>query len=419
LHTISAQEARVHVEDISHFWVAYDSVQTTNDSLKQIDFIQRLYVDNGSIGLKEFMEERGGNPEKWLQMMKSDKENLNQIRPYTLSLLSQKPIIEAKLLKMKALYADFSGGDIFFTIGINNSGGTVKGKHVLIGCEVFANEKPDWAVMMVLHEFVHTMQKLNNNQILGHSIFEGMADFIAELAFGEELAVYLPNGYTAFGLKNEKEVWQEFKKYIHFNVPNQYLNWIYSVPGEGRKINGVLTKDLGYFMGHRICKSYYDKATDKRKAIKDLIELDLNTDEKAKDFLLASGYVPKADVKFVKNLKFSSTIPGEKDIKKTIYGYKTTKKDIIFQFTADKKIQNINAVSVAGSFNNWNPKAETYQMHKTADAHYELVVPKTQLEKGKTHFFKFVINGDDWVSPPNFAKNVVIDNGNINLTVKY
>ena len=204
-NNLSAQEAIVHVDDVERFWIAYDSIQTTTDSMKQIDFIQRLYINKGTIGLKEFMGETGANAEKFIKMIKQDKAKLDTIRPYTLSVLEQKPLIEEKLKKMKELYADFKGGDIYFTIGINNSGGKALGKNVFIGCEIQRYARKDWAVMLVLHEFVHTMHKNNNQQMLGHSIFEGMADFVAELAFGQDLAVYEPNRHTDFGLKTNKQ----------------------------------------------------------------------------------------------------------------------------------------------------------------------------------------------------------------------
>ncbi len=45
---------KVYTEDITHFWEAYDSIQTTNNKDKQIDILQRLYVDRETAGLKDF-----------------------------------------------------------------------------------------------------------------------------------------------------------------------------------------------------------------------------------------------------------------------------------------------------------------------------------------------------------------------------
>jgi hypothetical protein len=53
--------------------------------------------------------------------------------------------------------------------------------------------------------------------------------------------------------------------------------------------NGTLTEpgDLGYWVGYRIVKSYYDHAVDKREALRDIIEM-----KDAKGFLARSGWRP-------------------------------------------------------------------------------------------------------------------------------
>jgi hypothetical protein len=56
-----------------------------------------------------------------------------------------------------------------------------------------------------------------------------------------------------------------------------------------RLYNGTLTKpgDLGYWVGHRIVKSYYKHANDERRARRDILEM---KDPKA--FLAKSGWYP-------------------------------------------------------------------------------------------------------------------------------
>jgi len=50
------------------------------------------------------------------------------------------------------------------------------------------------------------------------------------------------------------------------NNPTEYKNWLY---------NGNESKnrppDLGYFIGYKIAKMYYDKSNDKQKALQDLL----------------------------------------------------------------------------------------------------------------------------------------------------
>ena len=42
VNLIAQSEAKIHTEDITNFWIAYDSVLTTNHKEKQIKFVQNL-----------------------------------------------------------------------------------------------------------------------------------------------------------------------------------------------------------------------------------------------------------------------------------------------------------------------------------------------------------------------------------------
>lgn len=65
----SLTEQKVFTQDIDNFWIAYDSVKSANDSLKQIHFIQTLYIDKGTPGLKVFMEARDYSAELYVQLI--------------------------------------------------------------------------------------------------------------------------------------------------------------------------------------------------------------------------------------------------------------------------------------------------------------------------------------------------------------
>ena len=61
LMSIYAQDTskKVYTTDIDNFWIAFDSIQTTSDSARQIAFIKKFYIDPGSARLKSFMMVRG------------------------------------------------------------------------------------------------------------------------------------------------------------------------------------------------------------------------------------------------------------------------------------------------------------------------------------------------------------------------
>ena len=302
IHKANGQ-VKLHTEDLPRFYEAFDSVMTTKDTLKQVSFIQKLYVDKASGGLKEFMKLRGGNTQSWRKFIESNKTSLFEKRPWILSVLSQEPEIRDRLALYKKFYPDFRDGEVNFCVGIGNSGGTIRDRTVYIGTEVVASKTPNWAVYMVLHEFTHTQQwtqrhvnqiindekfaqeyERTHQNLLGKCLEEGMADFVAELVLGQQLAELSSEGYISFGLKHEQSIWNQFQK--EMNIKDDFKGgWLYSE----REIDGKRMKDLGYFVGYQICKSYYSKAKDKKQALNYMLGLNL-TDENSKNFLLLSGY---------------------------------------------------------------------------------------------------------------------------------
>lgn len=108
-----------------------------------------------------------------------------------------------------------------------------------------------------------------------------------------------------------------------------------------------------------------------------------------------------------------------KSSEKIDYGYKLIRDKVVFTYQYNKKLDPklIKSISVAGSFNDWNPNNKYYQMRSKGNNIYELEVPKSQFEKGKTYAFKFVINQNSWLLTPQNALNTdkTADN---NLTFK-
>ena len=100
-------QIKLHSEDLPRFYAAFDSVLTTTDTAKQADFIQRLYVDKASSGLKEFMELRGGNTQTWRKYIEDNKEDLAKKRPWILAVLDQESEILRKVVLFKKYYPDF------------------------------------------------------------------------------------------------------------------------------------------------------------------------------------------------------------------------------------------------------------------------------------------------------------------------
>jgi hypothetical protein len=417
--TKSIGQTIFHTEDITNFYTAFDSVQKTNDKKLQIDFIQKLYLEKNGVGINYMIdnsvENRKTIAEDWLNMMINTKENLLRIRPYFKNLESQKKILESKFLEFKSIYPAFKDGEVYFEMGLGMFGGRPFKNNLIIGSEMYANKSDDWAVYVVLHEYVHTLQKMTYNSLLAQTINEGAADFIAEIVYKKNLWQRFPDGYIDFGYKNEKQIWNEYKKYIASNEKGKFFDWLYGQ--KGITINDIQMKDLGYFMGYKFCKSYYENAVDKKQAIKEIIEIDLSTDENAKAFLLKSKYATKNDSKFIENLKFLKVIPAKKNMKMIVYGYKFDKENIIFEYELPVScdLKNLKYISVAGTFNGWNPQDIDFRLKNIKDRKFQFSLPKSKI-KEKNNQFKFVINGDNWQTVPENAINV--ESGNLTFEIK-
>jgi uncharacterized protein YjaZ len=141
----------------------------------------------------------------------------------------------------------------------------------------FKTQSSDNIIPIVIHEYVHTQQKTEGKILLGQAIYEGACDFIAELVLKEPLT----NSYLKYGSKNEKELKQQFQKEM---LGEDYSNWLYN--GSSSKTMG----DLGYFMGYAICRSYYNQANNKNRAIKDIITLNYADQSAIIKFLEESKY---------------------------------------------------------------------------------------------------------------------------------
>jgi hypothetical protein len=287
----------IYLSDIDNFWRAYDSVQTTTDSVKQVSYIQTLYIDKGTDGLRLFMKVRSLTPGLWVHVIRQYPGFWRSIRPNTLVVRQKEGEILSGVEKFRATYSNYKEGKIYFTIGALKAAGVAEGRSLLIGTELamgnvytdvsefpnkrlenfFKQTKTDNIVAITVHEYVHTQQKEEGKTLLGQSIYEGACDFIAELVLGRTL-VY---PYLEYGRAHEGELKAKFREEM-FN--EDYSQWIY---------NSSTTKgigDLGYFMGYTICKAYYNKMADKSEAVRRIIELSYSDRTAIGEFLRESGY---------------------------------------------------------------------------------------------------------------------------------
>jgi hypothetical protein len=294
---------QVVFSDIDHFWAAYDSIRTTTDSVKQLHYLTTLYLDKGTPGLRAFQEAKGYTPQEWVSAIRHYPHFWPSIRPNTQLVKTSAQKLVPYLKKLATLYPALRPARIYFTIGALRSAGTTKDSLVLIGAELatgtaettitdfspamqafltryYKSQPLKNSVVLNVHEYVHTQEKgPPESTLLAQALYEGTCDLVAELVTGK--LPLLP--YVTYGPAHEAELKARFQR----DMFSPYLrNWFYNQVSDDPQH----VPDLGYYMGYAICKAYYQRATNKQQAVKELIELDYINDQAVEALLRQSAY---------------------------------------------------------------------------------------------------------------------------------
>ncbi len=299
--THSPSTQNVVTEDIDHFWNAYDQIVSTEDTLKQFDYLKTLFLDKGSPGLKAMMAAKRYTPQEYLEVIKDRPLFWESIRANTYKAKSLGGEIESGVQKLRELYPKLKPAKIYFTVGAFRSGGTTMDSLVLIGSEIaMADEKvittelPEYSshlhsyfatnpikeiVFLNVHEFIHTQQKnAPEGNLLTQCLREGVAEFITVKSLNKPSV----SPAVSYGKAHSTKVKEQFSKEM-FNL--YYRSWLWS-----NLENEFNVRDLGYYIGYTIAEKYYEAMEDKKVAIEKLIDLDYQNDTQVEQFVEETGY---------------------------------------------------------------------------------------------------------------------------------
>ncbi|SIN88569.1 DUF2268 domain-containing putative Zn-dependent protease [Chitinophaga niabensis] len=257
-------------KDIDNFWKAFD--QFKKDSATNP--FGGAYLDIGSAGVKGFTPNRIRNAENLMKVVKKRYADYEKVRPVTLQMSKKEKQCRSAFYALKYWYPAAQYPPVYFVIGAYNSGGTFNEEGIFIGAEMQTdiNNIP----FLVAHELIHFQQKnwKEYPTLLEQSIIEGSADFLGELISGENINKEAMN----YGNKNEARLCREFVARMD---STDYKDWLYGVSGKDDR-----PKDLGYWIGYNITQEYFNKAADKKQAVKEILDI-----KDCKAFLLKSGYL--------------------------------------------------------------------------------------------------------------------------------
>jgi hypothetical protein len=292
--TVNPEEAKLITSDIANFWYAFDTATPENDD----KVFRDEYLRKGTDGLKEFSRLTIDNLRGFIQSISRHSGYYSSIRKSSLALMSEERNIRFAYRRLKAAYPEALFPPVYFLIGAMNTGGITTKRGIIIGAELYSktptsplDELNVWEQsvagpveripLIVAHELVHYQQRFAKSptNLLERSMIEGGADFIAELITGA--LVNVPQ--HQYGNLHERELWNEFRTVMY---GKDFSGWLYN--GAAFTASSAHLErpvDLGYYIGYKICQSYYQRAPDKTKAIRDILVIqDFN------QFFNASGY---------------------------------------------------------------------------------------------------------------------------------
>lgn len=259
----------ISTADIDLFWHAYDEWRTSANSVPDqlAGILDRDYIQKGSQGVKDFIPQRIISADALAKRILGDQKYYDDVRPNTLRMQSYVSEIRKGFVQLKEMYPDAIFPPVYFVIGRRNSGGTDSDNGLIIGAEMFDDDGRSRihlsdVVSIVIHELIHYQQQTHGDDLTTSVMNEGAADFISERITGHDI----DEDTKPYGDAHEEELWKQFQK---DQKTNDLKPWLYNAGNANR----VGPPDLGYYMGYKICQSFYEISTNKSAALKMIIAM--------------------------------------------------------------------------------------------------------------------------------------------------
>jgi hypothetical protein len=280
---LAAQPAtpEIHTEDVARFYRIYDAA----DGRPTAEQLQRDYLDAGSEGLHQLARLRNVTGVRIAETLTKSPQLYVEARRCMAVVPAVRRRVDTALRTLVRLYPQARTPPVTIVVSRGKPvgvGSPVTG--LQIGLEALCSAKwmnpnvEDRFVHVIAHEYAHVQQAvaLVDNEhptVLERALIEGAAEFVAELTSGK-------TGYQHFAaLTKGRE--QELEIAFVADVDRTELSrWV---------DNSTMEQggDIGYWIGYRIVKAYYQRAADKQQALREILQL---SDPPA--FLQKSGWRP-------------------------------------------------------------------------------------------------------------------------------
>ena len=276
-----ASAPKVAIEDVARFYRIYDAA----DGHPTAEQLQRDYLDQGSEGLRHFARLRRTTGARIAETLDKRPGLYEEARRCMRVLPQVEQRLSLALQRLGELLSDAHLPPVTIAVGRGKpvgigypDTGLQIGLEALCAVDWMNPDLEDRFVHVIAHEYAHVQlapesAAIEQPTVLERSLMEGAAEFVAELVSGNV-------AYSHFGpitRGREEEIETAFVADMHGTDLSRWLdNSTVEKPG-----------DLGYWVGYRIVKAYYQRAPDKRQALREVLRM---RDPEA--FFAASGWHP-------------------------------------------------------------------------------------------------------------------------------
>ncbi len=270
--------------DLRAFWDHYD--QFTKDTT-QNPF--EAYISNGSPGLVAYTSHWDKAAQYFKRNVRHHYQYFEKRRHSMHNFQDDRSKIHEYFLKFRALYPEAIAPRVYFIGSALTTLCHTSKEGVIIGADVFADSAfqvaGDFRALNYDQVPIRTLQcMISYNSRTAHigyyllreAIVEGSAAFITGMVSDEFRNRFTSTRMFKYGETHEEMLVKEF---LRRKYDSDFTGWSYWSDGTDRPTG------LGAWIGYKITESYYLTATDKQKAIDDILEI--NDFEK---FLSLSGY---------------------------------------------------------------------------------------------------------------------------------
>ncbi len=257
--------------DIDHFWEAYDLAYPW--FFPQV--FDSLYLRRGTAGLRPLPLLFPAGRDSFSRQVRQNWDYYEAVRPAMTALRDQESGIRAAAFALKYLYPEARFPDIYFLVGAPAGGHAIIGGRIVIDAALFGPSNPgptrarrylpapyaaEQAAVYVAHTLARYQQAPGEPAgFPERCIREGVAELIAELMTGRRLHEHLD---TLIAGREE-------------DLRGAFLSALSERPdGRWRPTDAYdIRRELGIWTGYQIARAYYDRASDKRAAIREMLHI--------------------------------------------------------------------------------------------------------------------------------------------------